>query len=274
MAGAIVLILCILLLHAVAANPNLEWRVVWHYLFASAILHGLQVTVELTVICQSIGIILGVILATMRLLPNKALSIPAWIYVWFFRGVPLLIQLIFWYNLGFLFPRMGVPFLGISVKTNSVINGFVAAILGLGLNEGAYMAEIVRGGTLAVDAGQFEAAQALGMTKLLTLRRIILPQAMRVIIPPTGNRVISLLKDTSLVAFIAGGDLLTTVQNVYTSNFEVIPLLVVAAAWYLFVVSIATVLQHYLENHFKRDAQHRQAAPLANDVTQEKARAI
>lgn len=251
-AAAVVLLLSGLLAQSFAVNENLAWPVVGHYLFDHVIMGGVLVTVELTVISMLIGIAVGTIVAVMRLSSNYVLSTIAWLFVWFFRGVPLLVQLIFWYNFALLFPHLGIPLLGITENTNLLISGFTAAIMGLGLSEGAYMAEIIRGGILSVDEGQEEAAKALGMRRTRTLWRIILPQAMRIIVPPTGNRLISVLKNTSLVAFIAGGDLLTVATGIYSSNFEVIALLVVATCWYLALVSIASIGQHFLEVHFSR----------------------
>src|SRR5205085_6531999 len=209
-------------------------------------------TLELTVISMAVGIILGVVLAVMRLSPNPLVSSFSWLYIWFFRGTPLLVQLLFWGFIAALFPKisLGVPFGGpaiINVSANSLIPAFVAAILGLGLNEGAYMAEIVRAGIISVDEGQTMAAQSLGMSRLQTLRLIVLPQAMRVIIPPTGNETISMLKTSSLVAVIAYQDLLYSVQLIYAVNFRQIPLLMVACLWYLIVTTVLSIGQYYVE---------------------------
>jgi len=197
-----------------------------------------------------------VILAVMRLSQNPLLSGASWIYIWFFRGTPVLVQLLVWFNLAFLYPRVsiGVPFgpSFASANANDLITPLLAAILGLGLNEGAYMAEIVRAGILSVEFGQSEAAQALGMTRAVTLRRIILPQAMRVIIPPTGNETISMLKTSSLASVITVTELLYAVQLIYSVNFKTIPLLIVASIWYLIVTSLLTVGQYYIERHFAR----------------------
>lgn len=231
-------------------SPNVHWDVVGHYVFSVPILQGLLVTIQLTILCEVLGVSLGVVVAVMRLSQSTILRTLSAAYTWFFRSIPLLVQLIFWFNLGLLFPKLGFPPLMFS--TNDLINGFVAAALGLTLHEAAYNGEIVRGGILAVDKGQVEASQALGMNRLLSLRRIVLPQAIRVIIPPLGNQFISLLKNTSLVAFIAGGDLLSTAQNIYAGNFEVIALLVVASLWYLTIVSIGSFLQSRLELRFGR----------------------
>ena len=216
-AAAVVLVVAVALVRSVATNPRFEWSVVGNYLFDQRILEGLQVTIELTVIAMAIGIVLGVLLAVMRLSPNPLVSGASWLYIWFFRGTPVLVQLLFWYNVGALYPKLalGIPFgpAFVHADANSLITPFRAAILGLGLNEGAYMAEIVRAGMISVDDGQGDAAQSLGMTRLQTMRRIVLPQAMRVIIPPTGNETISMLKTTSLVSVIAVGDLVTDMRE-------------------------------------------------------------
>jgi polar amino acid transport system permease protein len=192
----------------------------------------------------------------MRTSGNKLLEIAAGAYLWFFRGTPLLVQLIFWFNFALLFPKLGPAIVfGPSAPgwdTNQVISWFVAALLGFGLHEAAYMSEIVRGGFLAIDSGQREAAQALGMNSWSVFRRVTLPQALRIIVPPTMNQFINLFKATSLVAFIAGNDLLSSVQKIYGQNFLVIPLLLVASIWYLAIVTVATVGQHYIERRLGR----------------------
>jgi polar amino acid transport system permease protein len=249
-AGVVLAIMAALVL-SLATNQNMQWDVVWSYLFDEAILYGLVNTIVLTALCMAIAIVLGIVLAVMAMSGNPVLEWVAKAYIWFFRGVPLIVQLVFWFNLALLWPRIGliVPMFGIdySVSTNFLISSFIASVLGLALHEAAYMAEIVRAGFLGVDSGQTEAARALGMKDSKLIRRIILPQAMRIIVPPTGNEVISLLKATSLVAFIAGGELMTAVQNVYSQNFRVIPLLLVGTFWYLVVTTLASMLQSYLE---------------------------
>jgi polar amino acid transport system permease protein len=234
-----------------------QWGVVWKYLFVTPVLKGIVVTLELTAIAMVVGVVLGVLLAVMRLSPNRLLSGSAWIYIWFFRGTPVLVQLTFWYvGITYLYPTLtlGIPF-GPSfytVNANTLITSFIAAALGLSLNEGAYMAEIVRAGIISVDEGQTEAAQSLGMSKATTLRRIVLPQAMRIIIPPTGNETISMLKTTSLVIVIAGADLFTATQNISNTNYEIVPLLLVASLWYLFFTSVLTIGQFYVERYYAR----------------------
>jgi polar amino acid transport system permease protein len=255
-AAVAVLVLAAMLVHSLVTNPRFQWHIIGQYFLSSRVLAGLGVTIALTVISMAIGIVLGVLLAVMRLSANPLLSGSSWVYIWFFRGTPVLVQLLFWYNLAALYPKisLGVPFgpSFVTFSANSLITAFTAAILGLGLNEGAYMAEIVRAGILSVEHGQAEAAQALGMTRGLTMRRIILPQAMRVIIPPTGNETISMLKTSSLASVITVTELLYAVQLIYSVNFKTIPLLIVASIWYLIATSVLTVGQYYIERHYAR----------------------
>jgi polar amino acid transport system permease protein len=207
---------------------------------------------------MAIGIVLGVVLAVMRLSPNPLVAGGSWLYIWFFRGTPVLVQILFWYAISALYPKidLGIPFGPAFVHgdANSLITAFTAAILGLGFNEGAYMAEIVRAGIISVPEGQSDAARSLGMTRLQTMRRIVLPQAMRVIIPPTGNETISMLKTTSLASVIAVGELLYAVQNIYSQNFKTIPLLIVASIWYIVCTSLLYIGQYYLERYYGRGA--------------------
>jgi polar amino acid transport system permease protein len=257
-AGAVVLVLVAMFVHALVTNPRFGWGIIGDYFTSRRVLEGLAITILLTVVAMTIGIVLGVVLAVMRLSANPLLSGSSWVYIWFFRGTPVLVQLLFWFNLAFLYPQvsLGVPFgpSFLHADANSLVTPLAAAMLGLGLNEGAYMAEIVRAGILSVDHGQVEAAQALGMTKSLTMRRIILPQAMRVIIPPTGNETISMLKTSALASVITVTELLYAVQLIYSVNFKTIPLLIVASIWYLIVTSVLTVGQYYIERHYARGA--------------------
>jgi polar amino acid transport system permease protein len=258
-AAAIIVVLAVAIAHSIATNPRFEWHVVGSYLFDHRIVaEGLRITIELTVIAMAIGVVLGVLLAVMRLSPNPLVSGASWLYIWFFRGTPVLVQIIFWYFISALYPRidLGIPFgpAFIHLDANTLIKPFTAAILALGLNEGAYMAEIVRAGIISVEEGQSDAARSLGMTRLQTMRRIVLPQAMRVIIPPTGNETISMLKTTSLVSVIAVGDLLYHAQAIYAVNFKTIPLLITASIWYLAVTSLLYVGQYYLERYYGRGA--------------------
>jgi polar amino acid transport system permease protein len=265
-AAVVVLLIAASIVRSVVTNKNFHWHVVGHYLFNSRVLHGVLVTLELTVLSMIIGIVLGVILAVMRGSPNPIVSGAAWLYIWFFRGTPLLLQIYFWFNITALFPKidLGVPFgpALIHANGNSLITAFVAALLGLGLNEGAYMAEIVRGGILAVGEGQEDAAQSLGMSRLQTMRHVVLPQAMRVILPPTGNETISMLKNTSLVSVIAYTELLYSVQQIYDVNYLTIPLLIVAAIWYLAMTSVAYVGQYFIERRFGRGFSREEQAGL------------
>jgi polar amino acid transport system permease protein len=262
----LVLSVLALLVISVGSNPNVHWEVVRAFLFDPQVLEGLRNTIALTVLCMFLAVLIGIGIAVMQLSDNAVLSSVARLYVWFFRGVPLLVQLIFWFNLALLWPRLGfsIPSLGLnlSVSTNRLINSFCASVIGLALHEAAYMAEIVRSGLLSVDRGQAEAARSLGMKEASVLRRIILPQAMRIIVPPTGNQFVSLLKATSLVAFIAGGDLMTMVQSIYSQNFMVVPLLIVASIWYLCVTTAAGALQGLLERRLAQAFQNTKKRPF------------
>src|SRR4051812_14268067 len=266
-AAVVVAVLAVALVRSAVTNPRFEWGIVGHYFLSSDVLHGLLVTLELTVISMAIGIALGVVLAVMRLSPNPLVSGFSWLYVWFFRGTPLLVQLLFWNFISALYPKIsiGIPFGPefFNLNANSLITPFAAAILGLGLNEAAYMAEIVRAGIISVDEGQTEAAHALGMTRLQTMRRIVLPQAMRVIIPPTGNETISMLKNTALVSVIAYTELLYAVQLIYAQNYKQIPLLIVASIWYLIVTTVLSIGQYFIERRFSRGSGRGGPVPLA-----------
>ena len=234
----IVVIIAASFVRSAIDNSHFQWHVVGQYLFDPRVLHGVVVTIRLTVISMVIGIVLGVVLAVMRLSPNPLISGSSWLYIWFFRGTPLLVQILFWNFVSALYPKItiGVPFGGpsiISADANTLITTSVAVILAFSLNEAAYMAEIVRAGIISVSEGQTEAAQSLGMNRIQTMRLIVLPQAIRVIIPPTGNEVISMLKNTSLASVVAYTELLYSVQLIYAVNFKQIPLLIVASIWYL-----------------------------------------
>lgn len=268
----VVLLLVAMLVHQLISNPNFEWDVVGEWIFAPAIMSALWTTLWLAAVSMVIGVVLGIIFAVMKMSSNRLLRWVADAYLWFFRGTPLLVQLIFWFNLAALLPTIGIgiPFGGpqlVSWSTNDVITPLTAAILGLALNEGAYMAEVIRGGLLSVQRGQREAAKAYGMTELTAMRRIILPQAMRSIIPPTGNQLISMVKATAMVSVIAMHDLLYTVQAVYNRTFQTIPLLLVAVIWYLVVVSILSVIQHHIEQYYgKSDKAVRRTKSTKRDA--------
>ncbi|MGJ0191828.1 amino acid ABC transporter permease [Pantoea sp. RRHST58] len=241
----------------VATNPNFEWQVVLQWFTEESVLKGLEITLGLTVVSMILGTGLGLLLAVWRLSENRLLSGIASLYIWFFRGTPLLVQLIFWYNLSTLFPTLSLTLPWTSVtwaswNTNDLITPLTAAIAGLALNEAAYMAEIIRAGLLSVDNGQVETTQAFGMSRSRALRRIIIPQAMRAIIPPSGNQLISMIKATSLVSVIAMGDLLYSVQAIYNRTFEIIPMLMVAVIWYLLITSILNVGQSAIERYYAR----------------------
>ncbi|MFF6804533.1 ABC transporter permease subunit [Streptomyces sp. NPDC012616] len=262
----VVFVLAAMAAHSAITNPNFRWDLVGDYFWAAPIMDGLRVTLTLTVICMAIGLVLGTALALMRLSPNPVLRSAAFGYVWLLRGVPLLVQLIVWYNLSALYPRLslGIPFGPefVSFESNHVITAYTAAILGLGLNQAAYMAEIIRAGLQSVDEGQLEAASALGMGRLRTMMTVVLPQAMRVILPPTGNETITMLKQTSLVSVVAVADLLYSTQLIYAKNFQTIPLLIMACIWYLIIISLLSVGQYYLERHFKRGSSRQQHKSL------------
>jgi polar amino acid transport system permease protein len=258
-AAAVVVLLAAMLVHSMLTNPRYQWDIVFSWLFAKTIIRGLLLTLQLTVISMLVGIALGIVFAVMRGSENKLLSGAAGGYIWFFRGTPLLVQLVFWFNLSALYPRIGIgiPFGGpqlTSLDANALISPMTAAFLGLALNEAAYMAEIVRAGIVSVPHGQVQAATALGLTRMKTMRRIVLPQAMRVIIPPTGNQTISMLKTSSLVSVLAIPELLYSAQIVYSRTFQTIPLLIVVSLWYLLLTSLLTVVQGRIERRFSPDA--------------------
>ncbi|GAA4324361.1 amino acid ABC transporter permease [Actinomadura luteofluorescens] len=242
-AWLLVAFVAVWLTHALFTNPGFEWDVVGQYLFAPEILKGTAVTAQLVALSMLIAIALGIVLGVMR--------------VWFFRGTPVLVQLIFWYNIATLYPhfKLGIPFGGpefASVDSNRVMTSFTAAVIGLSLNEAAYYAEIVRAGILSVDRGQTVAARALGFTPVQVVRRIVLPQAMRAIVPPTGNQIIAMLKYSALASVIAVPELLHSAQTIYNRTFGTIPLLIVASIWYLVLVTVLSIGQRYVERYFSR----------------------
>ncbi|WP_245455676.1 amino acid ABC transporter permease [Neorhizobium lilium] len=234
----------------VLSSPNVAWSSIPLYLFDGTILEGIKLTILFTVLSMVISVIAGAVLAMMRLSSNPVINGFACLYVWFFRGTPLLVQIIFWFNIQLFIPSIDIG--PLHVETNAIITAFVAALLALSLDEAAYMAEIMRGGLLAVDDGQREAAVALGYTPSQTMLRIIFPQALRVIIPPIGNQTISMLKTTSLVSVVAAQDLLTRAQNIYAKNFLIIELLIVASIWYLVMTTVASILQYLIERRLGR----------------------
>ena len=255
--SAITFVIAASLINSAVNNPRIEWGTVGDYLFDQRVLDGVFLTVELTIMCMVVGVFLGVLMAVLRLSPNPVLSGISWLYIWFFRGLPRLVLILFVFFISALYPRItvGVPFGGhafLSFNANELITAFIAGFVALSLSEGAYMAEIVRAGLISVDEGQTEASQALGLSRIQTLRHVTLPQAMRVIVPPTGNETISMLKDTSLVSVIAVVDLLYAVQLIYAKNYKQIPLLVVGIIWYLALTSVLYVIQYYIERRFGR----------------------
>jgi polar amino acid transport system permease protein len=250
-AAVIVVLLAAMLIQGLITNPRLDWPTVWKYLFNENVLEGIRYTLELTVISMVVAIILSVILAIMRKSINPVLRGVSWFFIWFFRGTPVYTQLIFWGLFAVLIPKisLGIPFTSVefwSIDSNVVVTAFNAAWIGLALNEAAYLSEIVRAGLEAVDPGQTEAAKALGMNRTLIMRRIVLPQAMRIIIPPTGNETIGMLKTTSLVTAVPFTLELQFANRIY----KPIPLLLVACFWYLLITSILMVVQSRLEAHF------------------------
>jgi polar amino acid transport system permease protein len=252
--AAVVLVGAAMATNALVTEKGFQFGVVGQYLFSRQILSGVVLTIELTVIAMAIGIVLGIFLAVIRTSANPILAGASGGYIWFFRGTPLLVQLIFWYNLAAIFPKVGIgiPFGAqfVTGSANSLVAPLTAAILGLGLNEAAYMAEIVRAGMLSVNKGQVEAAQSLGMTQSQTLRKVVLPQAMRIIVPPTGNETISMLKNTSLVSVLAIAELLYSAEIIYSRTYQTIPLLIDASIWYLVLTTVLSVGQHFVERKF------------------------
>lgn len=270
-AVVLVLIFALFVIDA-AQRPAYDWPTVAQYLFDRRVSQAALVTLELTVLSMIIAIVLGVVLAVMRLSPNPVVKSLAWFYLWVFRGTPVYVQLVFWGLFAVIYQTIdvGIPFTEpwLTFDTNDVIGVFWLAVIGLSLNEAAYMAEIVRAGLLSVDKGQDEAATALGMSWFQTMRRVILPQAMRVIIPPTGNEVISMLKTTSLVTAIPlTTELYTRTRDISAETFNPIPLLIVASIWYLFFTSVLMVGQYYLEKRFARGIGARPDGGTAAPVT-------
>ena len=257
--AAVVLALVFLFLWGAATNPGYGWDTYSRYLFDTRFGSAIFYTIALTVLSMVLAVALGVILTVMRMSANPVLKSAAWVYLWIFRGTPIYVQLLFWGLIFTLYKQVqiGIPFTDIDLvrfdDTTVLYSAFWLAVIGLGLNEAAYMSEIVRAGISSVPEGQFEASTALGMSWGLTMRRTILPQAMRVIIPPTGNELISMLKTTSLVVAIPfSGALYGQSRDISGVNFQPIPLLLVAATWYLVITSVLMVGQHFLEKKFSR----------------------
>ncbi|WP_110945982.1 amino acid ABC transporter permease [Streptomyces avicenniae] len=258
LAGAAILVLVAQFVNGLVTNPAWDWPVFFDYLLADSVLRAVWVTVQLTVYGTLLGFALGVVLGLMRLSRSYVLRSVAWAYVWAFRSIPLIVQLLFWFNLAYLYRELGfgIPFGPVlwRVGTMDLIGAMTAAVIGLALHQAAYAAEIVRGGVLAVDAGQREAAAALGIPRVRQWRRIVLPQAMRGILPNAANEIISLFKGTSIVSVMAIGELFYQVQVVYGRNGRVVPLLMVATVWYIVLTTVLTVAQYYVERRFARGA--------------------
>jgi polar amino acid transport system permease protein len=260
--GAVVAVLVLAALVYAFANASIDYSITAQFFTAPTILEGMVNTLVISVAAQVLGIVLGVVAAVMRLSRNPVTSSIARGYIWLFRGTPVLVQLLLWYNLSYLFPTLTIPGIG-TWTTNDVMTPFLAALLGLGINEGAYMAEIVRAGIGSVDEGQTEAAHALGMSPGRTMRRIILPQAMRVIVPPTGNEFVNMLKTSSLAYAIQFNELLQSAVRIYSNNLAIIELLLTVSLWYLILTSVFSVFQHRLERRFSRGARATQEGQMA-----------
>ncbi|MER6552508.1 MULTISPECIES: amino acid ABC transporter permease [Streptomyces] len=245
-AAVLVLLLLAGALVSVVRNDAFQWDVVGAYLTTDSVLRGLGLTLWLTALVMVLGFALGTLLAVLRLSGNRVLQAVSWGYIWLFRSTPILVQLLFWFNIGALYPQI------LGVSTVNLLGPVTVAVIGLTLHEAAYAAEVVRGGILSVERGQLEAAQSLGLGPWRRLRRIVLPQAMRSIVPPAGNMLIGTLKGTSIVSIIAVQDLLYSVQLVYHRTYEVIPLLLVATLWYVAVTSLLSLGQYYVERHYAR----------------------
>jgi polar amino acid transport system permease protein len=271
-ATAVVVLLVAMFIHMLATNDAFGWGFIADNIFSEPVVNGARTSIVLTILSMAIGVALGIVVAVMRLSPNPILSSAAWVYTWFFRAVPRIVLLVLLGNLGILYTRLefGLPFdqqladlMGVDfdgrifgLDARTILTGFMAGLLGLALSEAAYMAEIVRAGILSIDPGQAEAASALGMSRSQTMRRIILPQAMRVIVPPTGNETIAMLKDTALVAFVpVSSELFFQLQAIGNRTFRPFPMLVAACLWYLALTSVLMVGQYFLEKRFARGVQ-------------------
>lgn len=247
---AAILLLAVLLVRAFV-NGQIDWSTTLEFLFWPTILWGLFNTIWMSFACMALGLVIALACAVGRESDNPVLRNAALFYAWFFRGMPVILQLLIWFNLALVFPRIGIPGIG-SWRTVDLITPWMATLLGLGLNSAAYMAEIIRAGMLGVDRGQYEAARAIGMSNRVALRRIIMPQALRIAVPPLGNEFIGLVKLTSLASIIGFGDILRSAQDIYYTNAKVIELLMVPAFWFLVIVTIFTILQSILERRFGR----------------------
>ncbi|MFJ5221991.1 amino acid ABC transporter permease [Streptomyces sp. NPDC088400] len=251
--GVVVILLLASLVFAFSQG-NIQWNSVSGTLFDRTVLTGAGRTLLISVLAMVLGVVLGVVLAVMRLSKNPVTSWVSWLYIWFFRGTPVYVQLLLWFNLALIFPILNIPFIYKDEMTD-VMTPFMCALLGLGLNEAAYMAEICRAGIQSVDEGQTEASHALGMTQAKTMRRIVLPQALRVIIPPTGNEFINMLKTSSLVYAVTYNELLRSTSQIGSTSYAVMEMLFVASIWYIVMTSVFSVGQYYLERRYARGSQ-------------------
>ncbi|WJR33307.1 amino acid ABC transporter permease [Mycobacteroides immunogenum] len=256
--SAVALVFVAMFVHGLVRNPGWDWPTFARYFTAKSVLAALWLTLRLTFYGTVLGFVLGVALAAARLSKNPVLQSISWTYVWIFRSIPLIVQLLFWFNIAYLYDTIsfGVPFgpALITIDTNELLSGLTAAVIGLTLHQGAYFAEIIRGGILSVDEGQLEAAAALGIPRRRQFFRIVLPQAMRSVMPNAANEVISLVKGTSIVSTMAIADLFYQVQVIFGRNGRVVPLLMVATVWYIVITSVLTVVQYYIERYYARGA--------------------
>ncbi|UOQ90237.1 amino acid ABC transporter permease [Agromyces endophyticus] len=255
--AAVVLVFVAGFAYSVFTNPNIDFAAIGQFLVDPRIIDGVWLTLLITFIAMVVSTVLAIVIAAMRLSSNPVLTSVAWFYVWAFRGTPLLVQIVLWGYLGLLYEKLsiGIPFTDIvfwQADTNLLITAMVAGILALTLNQAAYSSEIVRAGMISVDEGQREAAYSLGMSPLYTFRRVLLPQAMRVIIPPMGNETISMLKNTSLLSVIAVLEIYTQATVISSQNLKQVELLIVASIWYLVMTSILSIPQYYLERRYGR----------------------
>ncbi|MFJ2606087.1 amino acid ABC transporter permease [Streptomyces sp. NPDC091279] len=246
-----VLVLAVLALIGTAfSNAKINYGVIPDYLFDPTIIAGAWTTLYISVLAMVVGVVLGVLLAVMRLSSNPVTSTVAWFYIWFFRGTPVLVQLLLWYNISLVFPILNLGFY--KNEMNEVMTPVLTALLGLGLNEAAYMSEIVRAGIQSVDEGQTEASHALGMTRAKTLRRVVLPQAMRVIVPPTGNEFINMLKTSALAYAVQLPELIKITTDVSSTSLAVVEMYFVACVWYLLLTTVFSIVQYYVERRYAR----------------------
>ncbi|GAA3436613.1 amino acid ABC transporter permease [Kutzneria kofuensis] len=256
---AVVLVLLAQFVHGLATNPGWDWPTFAAFFASGAVVTALGTTLQLTAYATVLGFAVGAVLALMRLSHSRFLRTVAWGYVWAFRSIPLIVQIIFWFNVSYLYPKLGfgVPFGPVlfTVATQDLFSPLGAAVIGLTLHQAAYSAEIIRSGVLAVDAGQLQAAAALGIPRARQFRRIVLPQAMRSILPNAANEVISLLKGTSIVSVVAINELFYQVQVIYGRNARVVALLMVATVWYVVLTSLLSLVQHYVERHYAKGSR-------------------